>query len=77
MDIAAYCYGTRHGLDIGFFHKDRTDSLAKSLHVGLGKMLAGHELVYPFVGIILRHGGSDCKFGVVCLAVALESNRDT
>lgn len=40
VNVAAYRYRSRDGLDIGFLHEDGTNSVTENLHFGLGKVLA-------------------------------------
>ena len=57
MDIAAYGDWGRDGLDVGFFHENASDGVAEDLHICLWKVLAVHELFYPFVGVVWHHRG--------------------
>jgi hypothetical protein len=58
VDITTYRDRTRDGLNIGFFHEDGSDAIAKYLHVRFGKVLAAHELFNPFFRDVAGHSVS-------------------
>lgn len=58
MYVTADRNGAGHWLNIGFLHEDAPDAFAQDLHLLLWEVLAGHELSYPFVRIVARHGGA-------------------
>jgi hypothetical protein len=59
MDVAANCNGRGDGLDVGLLHEDLSHARAKRLHLGLGQVLAFHQLREPPVRVVLRccHSG--------------------
>lgn len=61
MDVTTYSDGGRDGLNVGLFHENASDGVAEDFHVCLWEMLAVHELLYPFVGVVWHGGGGRCR----------------